>query len=164
MSARSDAVTIAREDPRAPELAAMVAALDARMVDLYQAPKCHFAPVDALAEPDVDFVVARENGRALACGALTPAGVGVCQVKRMWTAPDARGRGLGRRVLRALDAHARARGCATLRLEVGTKQPEALALYRSEGFAPCAEPDGDHMFMEKPLGASAPTTDEATET
>jgi ribosomal protein S18 acetylase RimI-like enzyme len=49
--------------------------------------------------------------------------------------PGARGRGLGRRALRALVEAARAAGVCALHLEVEAGNPAGQALYRSEGFA-----------------------------
>jgi ribosomal protein S18 acetylase RimI-like enzyme len=52
----------------------------------------------------------------------------------MFTAPAARGRGLARRMLAAVEESARAAGCSRLILETGDKQPEAIALYESSGY------------------------------
>jgi len=56
------------------------------------------------------------------------------ELKRMYTAPDARGRGLGRRMLAAVEESARRAGHARLILETGDRQPEAIALYESAGY------------------------------
>ena len=58
------------------------------------------------------------------------------EVKRMYVDPTVRGRGLSRVLLRALVSHARSVGLAQLWLETGLRQPEAMALYESEGFSP----------------------------
>lgn len=57
------------------------------------------------------------------------------EVKRMYVAPAARGLGLARRMLAHLEATARAAGVEALVLETGQKQPEAIALYTSAGYA-----------------------------
>ena len=49
--------------------------------------------------------------------------------------PAARGKGLGRALLQAAIAHARARGAQSMFLEVGVENPSALALYAGLGFA-----------------------------
>ncbi|MCW2608320.1 MAG: GCN5-related N-acetyltransferase [Frankiales bacterium] len=72
----------------------------------------------------------------VACAGLRPLGDGVGEVKRMYVAPEARGRGLARALLRALADHARGQGLERLVLECGTAQPEAVALYESEGWTP----------------------------
>ncbi|MBV2356925.1 GNAT family N-acetyltransferase [Streptomyces sp. J2-1] len=64
---------------------------------------------------------------------------GDAELKRMFVVEQARGLGLARRVLAALEADARAAGRLRMVLETGTKQPEAIALYLSSGYAPCAK-------------------------
>ena len=86
------------------------------------------------AAPDGHFIVAVEQGRAVACGGLARYDECEGEIRRMYVAPEARGRGLGRAVLGALEAAARALGYEALRLETGTGQPEALGLYTSAGF------------------------------
>ncbi|GAA3930020.1 GNAT family N-acetyltransferase [Streptomyces gulbargensis] len=64
---------------------------------------------------------------------------GDAELKRMYVVPEARGLGLARRILAALEADARAAGRTRMVLETGTAQPEAIALYTSSGYAPCAK-------------------------
>jgi GNAT superfamily N-acetyltransferase len=62
---------------------------------------------------------------------------GDAEVKRMYVIEQARGRGLARRILAALEEDARAAGRVRMVLETGDKQPEAIALYTSSGYEPC---------------------------
>jgi GNAT superfamily N-acetyltransferase len=62
---------------------------------------------------------------------------GDAELKRMYVVDGMRGRGLARRILAALEEDARAAGRVRMVLETGTKQPEAIALYTSCGYAPC---------------------------
>ncbi|USQ88816.1 GNAT family N-acetyltransferase [Streptomyces phaeoluteigriseus] len=64
---------------------------------------------------------------------------GDAELKRMFVVRQARGRGLARRMLAALEEDARAAGRLRMVLETGTEQPEAIALYTSSGYAPCAK-------------------------
>ncbi|MEV5972559.1 GNAT family N-acetyltransferase [Streptomyces sp. NPDC051921] len=64
---------------------------------------------------------------------------GDAELKRMYVVPEARGLGLARRILAALEADARAAGRTRMVLETGTAQPEAIALYASSGYEPCAK-------------------------
>ncbi|KUN60207.1 GNAT family N-acetyltransferase [Streptomyces griseorubiginosus] len=64
---------------------------------------------------------------------------GDAELKRMYVIEQMRGRGLARRVLSALEEDARAAGRLRMVLETGTKQPEAIALYTSSGYEPCAK-------------------------
>jgi GNAT superfamily N-acetyltransferase len=61
------------------------------------------------------------------------------ELKRMYTAPAARGRGVARLVLRAIEDSAREAGCARVILETGDRQPEAIALYTSAGYRRIAD-------------------------
>jgi ribosomal protein S18 acetylase RimI-like enzyme len=65
----------------------------------------------------------------------------------MYVTPEARGHGLARVVLAALEGDARAAGRTRMVLETGTKQPEALSLYASSGYEPCAK-FGPYRFDE----------------
>lgn len=56
------------------------------------------------------------------------------EIKRMYTAPEARGRGVARAVLTELENSARAAGKLRMILETGLKQPEAIGLYESRGY------------------------------
>jgi putative acetyltransferase len=85
------------------------------------------------------FIVARENGAALGCGALRSLGEPVVEIKRMYVRPVARGRGVGAAILGELEREAVARGFRVVRLETGPLQPEALRLYERTGYReiPC---------------------------
>ncbi|MDQ0843317.1 GNAT family N-acetyltransferase [Streptomyces sp. V1I6] len=64
---------------------------------------------------------------------------GDAELKRMYVIPEARGLGLARRILAALEENARAAGRTRMVLETGDMQPEAIALYTSSGYVPCAK-------------------------
>jgi putative acetyltransferase len=87
-----------------------------------------------LADPEFTFLIARRNGRGVACGALRTLEPGVGEVKRMFVVPGFRGYGIARRILAALESRARELGHATVRLETGQGQPEAISLYKSSGY------------------------------
>jgi putative acetyltransferase len=85
------------------------------------------------------FVVLDDARRAVGCGAVQAFGPdsehsGDGEVKRMYVAPAARGRGYARALLAGLEAAARTAGHPTLRLSTGHLQPEAIALYESSGY------------------------------
>ncbi len=71
----------------------------------------------------------------------------------MWVAPTARGLGLGRRLLRELEASAARRGATHARLETNRALTEAISLYRSAGYSEVAafndEPYADHWFEKR---------------
>ncbi|MDQ0909913.1 GNAT family N-acetyltransferase [Streptomyces canus] len=72
---------------------------------------------------------------------------GDAELKRMYVVDVARGRGLARRILTALEDDARAAGRIRMVLETGNKQPEAIALYTSSGYEPCGK-FGYYRFHE----------------
>ncbi len=91
---------------------------------------------DDLAPPDGAFVVAWLDGDAVGCGGLRRYDDGAGELKRMYVAPPARGRGVARQVLDELEARARGLGYDRLLLETGVLQPEAISLYTSAGYEP----------------------------
>jgi DNA-binding MarR family transcriptional regulator/GNAT superfamily N-acetyltransferase len=103
------------------------------------------ATPDELTPPAGIFIIARLGGRPIGCGALKVKDRKIGEIKRMWVAPDARGLGLGRRLLETLETHARAFGLRTLRLETNRALTEAQALYRSCGYVE-VEPFNDEPF------------------
>jgi len=97
-------------------------------------------PVDSaqFAPPDGVFVVLRSGAELIGCGGWRRHGGGVVEIKRMYVRAAHRRRGHARRLLRTLEDRARALGHRRIVLETGTAQPEATALYASEGYVPIA--------------------------
>ncbi len=88
-----------------------------------------------VSRPGGAFVVAWLDGEPVGCGAIRGCDIpGLGEIKRMYSTPAARGRGVGRAVLRRLEELAAALSYPRLRLETGTAQPEAMALYESSGW------------------------------
>lgn len=73
---------------------------------------------------------------------------GDAEIKRMYVTPEARGLGLARLILAALEDDARAAGRTRMVLETGTKQPEAIALYTSTGYTPAPSKFGHYRFED----------------
>jgi DNA-binding MarR family transcriptional regulator/GNAT superfamily N-acetyltransferase len=105
--------------------------------------------------PAGQFFVAYLHGEPIGCGAVKHHTDAPAEIKRMWIAPQARGLGLGRRLLETLEACARKSGARVARIETSAVLSEALALYRSTGWVEVPpfndEPFADHWF-EKELG------------
>jgi DNA-binding MarR family transcriptional regulator/GNAT superfamily N-acetyltransferase len=110
------------------------------------------ATPEELTPPAGIFVIARLGGQPIGCGALKVKDRKIGEIKRMWVSPDARGLGLGRRLLETLETRAREFGLRTLRLETNRTLKEAQALYRSCGYLE-VEPFNDepyaHHWFEK---------------
>ena len=94
------------------------------------------------------YLVACAGGRAAGCGAIQPAGPDTGELKRMYVAPEFRGRGIARMLLAALEDLAGDMGYQTVRLATGVKQPEAIALYEDSGYVR-VEPYG--RYTNQPL-------------
>ena len=86
------------------------------------------------AAPGGVFLVIYEDGRPVAGGGVKRLADGIGEIKRMYVVPDARGRGVARRLLIALEGAARELGYARVRLDTGAEQPHARALYESAGY------------------------------
>ncbi|NJO22193.1 MAG: GNAT family N-acetyltransferase [Sphingomonadales bacterium] len=126
------------------------------MQSLYPVESNHLVDIESLAQPHVHVLVARERGRALGCGAFVLGDAGRAEMKRVFVAPAARGKGVARMLMEALEREAAKRGVTLLQLETGIKQPEAIALYRRFGYAERGpfgtyQPDPLSLFMEKRL-------------
>ena len=80
------------------------------------------------------FVLGFLDGVAVGCGAVRRLHGGDAEIKRMYVAPTARRRGVGRAILAELEVEALALGAKRLVLETGARQPEALSLYRRHSF------------------------------
>ena len=99
---------IATEPANQPEVLALIEQLDAYQKPLYPAESHHGIDMAALSQPNVVFAVARDEwGQAVACGAivLVPADG---ELKRMFTLPSHRGKGIARSVVQWLEAQAQA--------------------------------------------------------
>ena len=125
---------IALEYPDQPEVIALIAELDAYQDGLYPPESRYALDLASLMQPNVLFLVARdESGCAQGCGAMV-LNEGYGEIKRMYVRPAGRGQGLGRHLLEKLEREAAAVGCKLARLETGPYQPEALALYAVAGY------------------------------
>ena len=112
-----------------PALRALVAAQEREVMSRYDVVDAGPGPT-----PDTPCLVARVDGHPVGCVALAPLEDGVGEIKRMYTDPSVRGRRIGRLLLDRVEEVAARSGYRLLRLETGTEQPEAVALYESEGW------------------------------
>lgn len=132
------ALSISPEAFESEDARRLVAALDAGLAAVYS-PDQRFGPnlkPEQLRAGGGDFVVARVDGVAVACGAFRLLDRETAEVKRMYVEPGHRGLGVGRAVLGRLEEMAVAAGARRLVLETGVHQHEAIGLYRSAGYGP----------------------------
>jgi len=122
----------------APVAQALVAAAMADLAERYGSGDDSLVEPVEFDPPEGAFVVAYLGGAPVACGGWrSHAGHHrVAEIKRMYTVPEARGRGIARAVLAAVEESARSYGRLRMVLETGARQPEAIALYESAGYEP----------------------------
>lgn len=129
------------------------AELDARFDVGFDPGRGISADAHELVEPHGLFLLARLRGEPVGCGALKLHGTEPAEIKRMWIAPEARGLGLGRRLLAELEGHARERGATVAHLETNRSLTEAIALYRTAGYREVPpfndEPYAHHWFEKR---------------
>jgi GNAT superfamily N-acetyltransferase len=117
---------------------ALVVRALAELAERYESDSGDDSPLDPTEfdRPDGDFLVGRLDGDPVACAGWRSHGGdgGAAELKRMYTAPEGRGRGVARAMLAAVEESARRAGRKRLILECGSKQPEAIALYESSGY------------------------------
>ena len=141
-------------DPEHPHarhcLGAYVAELDRRFPGGWDPARSISADAPELRPPAGLLLVATLHAEPVGCGALKFHPGAPTELKRMWVAPAARGLGVGRRLLAELEARA---ASDVVRLETNGSLAEAIALYRSAGYAEVpafnAEPYAHHWFEKR---------------
>jgi putative acetyltransferase len=79
-------------------------------------------------------IVAYDNDLPVGCGAIKQYAEDTMEVKRMYVLPEKRGHGIAASILGELETWAKELNYARCILETGQKQPEAIALYKKEGY------------------------------
>ncbi|MCZ1002410.1 GNAT family N-acetyltransferase [Streptomyces mirabilis] len=123
---------VAADDPR---ILPLVRDLDADLAARYPDEPCTGG---AHIHPGVCFLLAEVDGRPVGCCAVQPFPFPdtAAELKRMYVAPQARGRGIGARLLAEAERLATVLGHGEIRLETAVHQPEAIALYTRAGYTP----------------------------
>lgn len=137
-----------------PDAAALVARVQAEYVERYGSPD--ESPVDPAVFdlPEGLFLVGYDGPHPVATGAWRRSpvhrlgGTSAVEIKRMYVIPERRGRGHARAVLAELERTAAGAGHDLVLLETGTRQPEAIELYRSAGYE---EVEGFGFYADAPL-------------
>jgi len=151
-------IVVRRASLLEPAAVSLVRELDAELLALYPDEGEGFFDLrgEEVEAPRGAFFLAYRGDVAVACGAVRSIDARTAEVKRMYVSREARGLGLGRRLLRTLEAAARELGKTRIVLETGTRQPEAVALYRGEGYVDVPRfgsyPDSPlSLWLGKPL-------------
>ena len=124
------------DEPPATDL---VQAMIDELVPLYgriDVPQAPTATPEQMSPPHGSFLVITVEGEAVAGGGLKRLDEHTCEIKRMFVVPEARGRGLAKMLLVALEDEARRLGYTVARLDTGPKQPHAQRMYEQAGYRP----------------------------
>jgi GNAT superfamily N-acetyltransferase/DNA-binding MarR family transcriptional regulator len=153
-----DVTEIVEADPDTPEALGCLAAYYGLLVEAIPdlpADKLPLPLPDAAAyrPPQGVFLLALSDGMPVGCVSLRPLEGVEAEVKRLWVHPDARGQGLARRLMAALETRARAMGYQRLKLDSNSALTDAITLYRRMGWADCAPYTSfpADVWMTKPL-------------
>lgn len=149
-------IAVAVESPLQDDVRDLVAELNATLLELTPPEFVFHMTVEQMAEPATTVFIARDDGKAVGCGALKRHEDGIGEVKRMYTRPSHRGRRIGAEIVARIEALAREESLKRLVLETGDQHPAAWAVYERAGFTRCGPvldyPDSKwSVFYEKVL-------------
>ncbi|MCJ2094898.1 bifunctional helix-turn-helix transcriptional regulator/GNAT family N-acetyltransferase [Methylobacterium sp. J-072] len=154
LSLGRDRIAIEVVDPRSEParacLEAYYAELERRLKTGFDVKLSCDPEAEAMIRPRGAFLLAIADGLPVGCVGLKGSGGPVAEVKRLWIDPAARGFGLARRLMEAVETAARDLAIAVLRLDTNSALPEALSLYRKAGWVEIDrfndDPYPDHFF------------------
>lgn len=126
-------VTLTRTTSEHPDFIVLVRLLDAHLSKLNGEQDAFYSPYNKIAALK-HVVIAHVNGQAVACGAIKEIEPGVMEVKRMFTLPDQRGKGIASQLLAGLETWATELGYGKCVLETGKKMTDAVSLYQKNGY------------------------------
>lgn len=99
------------------------------------------------------FLVAMSDGLPLGCVGLKGTDKGYAEIKRLWVSPAARGMGMAKRLMAAIEHTARDLGIPLLRLDTNSALPEAVAMYQTAGWTQIDrfndDPYPDYFFEKR---------------
>jgi DNA-binding MarR family transcriptional regulator/GNAT superfamily N-acetyltransferase len=147
-------VTIEEADPRDDSarycLGAYYAELARRFEKGFDVARSRDPDAADMIRPRGVFLLARSDGLPIGCVGLKGAGGGMAEIKRLWICPSARGLGIARGLMHAVEGVARELALRTLRLDTNSALPEALRFYRMSGWTEIDrfndDPYPDHFF------------------
>ncbi len=148
-------IIVVHTDPHDPQATALLHQSHALMQSLFPPEDNFYLSIDDLCADNIHFFTAREGNTVLGTGALAVKD-GYGEVKSMFVAEIARGRGVGDALVRQIEDQAKIEFLRMLKLETGNVLYAAHRLYARHGFIPCG-PFGDYaeaassIFMEKAL-------------
>jgi GNAT superfamily N-acetyltransferase len=150
MQALGETITVEPADPATVPGAGLLASMEAEIDALYEdrTGSMHTdsaTSAEEMSPPGGGFLLMRIAGDAVGCGGLKRLDDATCEIKRMYLAPQWRGRGLSRVLLDALEQHARELGYARARLDTGDRQHSAAALYEGARYRRIPDYNGNRL-------------------
>lgn len=126
-------IKLLRTDSQHPDFISLVKKLDALLAELDGEEHVFYNSLNKIDKLN-QVVVAYEDDKPVACGAIREHGPNVMEVKRMYTLEDHRGKGIASKILRELEKWAAELECNKCILETGKRQPDAIHLYIKQGY------------------------------
>lgn len=142
----TDEITFEAVSPAHPDAEALMALLDAEVLDVYW--DTGDIETGALSDElkgsfNGVFLVARRNGAPVACGGVLAMDETMCELRRIYALPEERGTGLARKLIAELERAASELGMSRIALETGDRQHRAIAFYEALGYKRIP-PYGEH--------------------
>ena len=122
-----------RTDSDNEDFRALVRELDAWLAYIDGADHAFYATLNKI-DKIRNAIVAYDDNNPVGCGAVRELTPGVMEVKRMYTLPDHRKKGIAKAILTELEKWSREMGYEKCVLETGKRQPEAIDLYVGQGY------------------------------
>jgi DNA-binding MarR family transcriptional regulator/N-acetylglutamate synthase-like GNAT family acetyltransferase len=149
-----DLIAIEEADPRGDDakycLGEYYAELGRRFETGFDVSRSRDPDAADMVRPRGAFLLAMSDGLPIGCVGLKGSGGDVGEIKRLWICPTARGFGMAKRLMHAVETVARELSVKTLRLDTNSALPEALKLYRTSGWVEIDrfndDPYPDHFF------------------
>jgi GNAT superfamily N-acetyltransferase len=126
-------ITLTRTDSENQDFIELIKQLDSELAGRDGPEHAFYAPFNKV-DKIKHVIVAYVDGQPVGCGALKEYGPGIMEIKRMYTSPPSRGNGIATRVLAELEKWAVGLSFKTCILETGKRQPEAIGLYKKNGY------------------------------
>lgn len=126
-------INLIRTNSENKDFIALVNRLDAELAELDGDEHAFYAQLNKTHNLK-HVIVAYDNGQPIACGALREYSPTAIEVKRMYTLPQSRGKGIATKVLIELEKWASELSFQKCILETGKRQPDAIKLYQKNGY------------------------------
>lgn len=126
-------IEIIKTNSENPDFIDLIASLDKSLWDRYPELETNYWGNNII-EFNPNVIVVYLENKAIACGCFKKYDKNTIELKRMFVSPEARGRGLAKKIIEELEIWAHELGFSFSVLETLYKQREAISLYRKVGY------------------------------